>query len=112
MYFSCKVCKSGVITVLDEIFCQKCNKATETFKRVVLNLKLKGFAQEVKLFQDNIACLLSSDINNIDNTDIEEAIEPFKHKQANFLVLKRAKNNNIDYIILDITFGQFKKPAL
>lgn len=109
IYTACKNCKSGIITVLNENFCQKCNNTSpDIFKRVILNVTIKDFEPSTKLFQDNIGCLIHLDD---DCQVVKEQFNPFLNRPATFLIQKRCKNSIVEYVILDIDFLQNKREA-
>lgn len=89
---ACKQYKTGVITLMNETFCSKCNKETVAVQTTVFNTKLKIFSPHAKLFQDNAGCLLKNP------TKITS------QQASSFLIMKRSKNVTIDNVLLDIDF--------
>ena len=74
--------------------CPICNNAsTSVFQRIVLSLKIKDFDHVVKLFQDNMGCLIHvEDDMKVSNDDFEK----FIGREATFLILKRCKSSIVD----------------
>lgn len=85
-YVACKNCKTGIITVLDEDYCPKCKKKPSVFQRIVLSIKIKDFDNELKLFQDNMGCLIPIE-DNMNVTSLH--FENFIGREATFLIVKR-----------------------
>lgn len=101
-YMACTLCKSGLVQMGEDKFCQKCKKTTQGENRAIFKLAFEGFPEEIKLFHDNAEPLVRGTMASFIQFPDSDYLERLKGQSLQMLVIIRPKFGTREFVCVGV----------